>query len=335
MTTGFDDISLDGAQNGNSLVAKRSFSFRDDFGLRHFNVTPYCIVRILLGGVLLVAAGLKGHQLATEPVIQRGLFGSPLVLLGLVEFEFVFGFWLCAGLHPRATWWMALFCFGISAEQSLYKVVTGDDQCGCFGRLSVNPGFTLAFDVTVIGALFWVKPISARPQADRYSRRLTMFMGLPVFSMLASAYPTAQGETWAMAKISVIGSPIGGSYLRPESWVGKALPMLEYIDIGDELRRGRWVVVLVRPDCRKCRAMLPRLEEDARRLQRRDSYSAGFALVEFPPLVAVDRFELGNHSPFVHARLAPSPRWRVETPAIIRISDGTVLSSCTGDGCNL
>jgi len=58
--------------------------------------TGYDAVRILLGLVLLTAAGLKGHQMATEPVPGTGLLDSRWLLMLTVEFEFLLGLWLLA-----------------------------------------------------------------------------------------------------------------------------------------------------------------------------------------------------------------------------------------------
>ncbi len=75
-------------------------------------VAGYDVVRIGLGVLLLTAAALKGHQLATEPVAETGLLTSRWFLIGVVEFELFFGLWLLAGLYPKWTWRATLLCFG-------------------------------------------------------------------------------------------------------------------------------------------------------------------------------------------------------------------------------
>ncbi len=57
-------------------------------------IARYEYVRIVLALVLLVAAALKGHQLATSPMMGDGVFESRWVLIGTVEFELFFGLWL-------------------------------------------------------------------------------------------------------------------------------------------------------------------------------------------------------------------------------------------------
>ncbi len=45
------------------------------------------VVRVVVAAVLLVAAGLKGHQLATAPVPESGLLTSRWFLIAAVEIE--------------------------------------------------------------------------------------------------------------------------------------------------------------------------------------------------------------------------------------------------------
>jgi len=52
-----------------------------------------------------------------------------------------------------------------------------------------------------------------------------------------------------------------GNYviLEPETWVGKPIPILDYIDIADELSKGEWLVMFYHSACPKCREMASRL----------------------------------------------------------------------------
>jgi len=40
--------------------------------------------------------------------------------------------------------------------------------------------------------------------------------------------------------------------LEPETWVGKKLPILQHIDIGEKLSRGNWLILLYHHDCPDC-----------------------------------------------------------------------------------
>lgn len=74
-------------------------------------VVGHDAVRVVLAAVLLVAAVLKCHQLATSPVLGDGLLDTRWFLIFTVEFELFFGLWLLSGLLPRITWAAALGCF--------------------------------------------------------------------------------------------------------------------------------------------------------------------------------------------------------------------------------
>jgi hypothetical protein len=50
----------------------------------------YRILRLALGVLLLVTAGLKGYQLATEPTLGNSLLESRWFLIFVVEFELFF-----------------------------------------------------------------------------------------------------------------------------------------------------------------------------------------------------------------------------------------------------
>lgn len=123
-----------GFRDGQGQAMGRPFHFP-----RLGRFTGYDVVRIALGLLLLTAAGLKGYELASEPVAETGLLSSRWFLIGVVELELFFGLWLLAGLYPRLTWTAALLCFGGFAVVSLYKAISGETSCCGFGKLIEMP----------------------------------------------------------------------------------------------------------------------------------------------------------------------------------------------------
>jgi hypothetical protein len=111
-------------------------------------------IPVLLGVVLLTAATLKTHQLATGTSQENGLFTSRWLLIGLVELELALGFWLLAGAYPKQARRMALAVFAGFSLVSLHQALTGAPSCGCFGKISVKPWHTLLFDLAA-AALLW------------------------------------------------------------------------------------------------------------------------------------------------------------------------------------
>jgi hypothetical protein len=91
------------------------------------------VLRVL--GVLLIAAGiLKGHQLLTEPVVNRDLWAYRPLLIFQVEFELTLGVWLLSAVFSRLAWLMALACFAVFSSVTCYKALAGMASCGCFGK---------------------------------------------------------------------------------------------------------------------------------------------------------------------------------------------------------
>jgi len=66
--------------------------------------TPYDGVRFGLGLLLLVAAGLKGHQLATGPVLGAGLLHSRGRLFRVAMLAALFRLRVLAGTWLKAAW---------------------------------------------------------------------------------------------------------------------------------------------------------------------------------------------------------------------------------------
>jgi hypothetical protein len=138
----------------------------------HLTNVGFHVVRVVLGLFLLVAAGLKTHGLALDPVDPDSFFASPRLILATVEIEVLLSLWLLSGWSPRAAWVAALGFFGILSCVSLYSALIGQESCGCFGRVPVNPWFTFGLDVLAVSAFaVWRAPKA--PNASVW----TWFMG--------------------------------------------------------------------------------------------------------------------------------------------------------------
>jgi hypothetical protein len=112
-------------------------------------------VRVLLGALLLAAAALKAHALATDTAQPMPLMTSLRAQVMVIEVEGLLGLWLLTGLYPGAARWVALTFFTTLAGVSLYLGLSGESSCGCLGRLKVNPWLTFAADLTAVVALAW------------------------------------------------------------------------------------------------------------------------------------------------------------------------------------
>jgi hypothetical protein len=113
----------------------------------------------VLGVVLLIAAALKTHQLATGPSGENSLFTSRWFQIGLVEFESVLALWLLSGAYPRQARLTALATFACFSVVSLSQAFAGKVSCSCFGELPLRPWYAFLFDVAAVSALWrWRSP---------------------------------------------------------------------------------------------------------------------------------------------------------------------------------
>ncbi len=282
----------------------------------------YNLLRIFLAVLLLTAAALKGHQLATERYLGPGLLNDRRMLTGVVAFELAFGCWLLAGICARASWAVALGCFTSFCGVALYKALSGEVSCGCFGTVPVNPWHTLAFDVGAVAALLVCRPANpssliARSGSGGIAPNALVFAGAFVVSLLGA---------WGLravlaAQLSSSGSS-GGVYLDPWRWVGQRFPLFAEVDRGDELRTGRWRLVFYKTGCAKCQEALPRYEARARAEARSANQ---------PRIALVDIASSGNPpqgspamSACFRARLKPEKRWLMLTPVEVTLDQGVV-----------
>ena len=171
------------------------------------------------GLVLLVAGILKVYAAAASPDALLSPSASLWISAVLAGCEMAFGCWMLAGTHPRATRRLAMACFLIFLGVSIMKALAGESTCGCFGPVPVNPWATAVLDGFLLVALWWVKPAEGQgPSGRRWA----------VFTLLVAASGTV------IAAVLVLAQPVrpsadgGGDnavvVLRPEEWVGRALP---------------------------------------------------------------------------------------------------------------
>lgn len=286
-------------------------------------VAGYDVVRWLLAALLSVAAGLKGHQLVSQPLPPRGLLHSRWLLIGIVVGELGFALWLLMGTRPRLSWLAAVLAFGAFAWVSVYKGLTGESTCGCFGRVPVNPWYTVALDMGVVAALVAFPP-----------RQTTASSGwrLPGWMAVLIAVGIGLPGSWAMMSFEpgTIGADgtIGGEgslvVLLPEEWQGKALPVLAHIDIGEHLARGKWLVLFYHLGCPRCEKLIDGFRESGRG-SGADSGAPCVAMIEVPELgrEAADDPEIDT-SECLLGKLSQSKEWFMSTPAILALEDGIV-----------
>lgn len=281
------------------------------------------VVRVVLGLLLIVAAVLKYRELTTRATPEEGLFSSRPLLAAFVEIELLQGLWLLSGLAARAAWGAALVGFSIFAIVAGYKVSAGDDTCGCFGQLMVNPKWTLALDLAAVAALLRWRPApddAPPPGATLRAAALAVValaFGVPSAVAMIRYQPPPPPEAGPLGANPVV-------VLDPAQWIDKPFPLVSHIYGGDALESGRWTVVLYRNDCTESMAALPRYDQAARQSAGNDE-APRVALIEIPPY-ALDGPPVPWDSQCLHLRLAKSREWVATTPLSLSLVDGIVTA---------
>jgi uncharacterized membrane protein YphA (DoxX/SURF4 family) len=217
-------------------------------------VTPqgWTIVRLVVAAVLLLAAGLKAYQLATAPVLDEGILHARWFNILVVDFELFFGIWLPYGLLPQWTNRAATGLFCLFAMVSFYKAISGEASCGCFGNVSINPWYTMTFDLVIVGLL-----VLCKPKQEVKNENLAAIICSMLISWLAVSVPlTFLMATYEPAVLTKSGEIVGNSQsvlLKPHDWLNEKFPLLQFVDVPVELEKGDWDVFLYRKHCTDCR----------------------------------------------------------------------------------
>ena len=283
------------------------------------------VVRVVLGCILLAAAVLKGWQLATEPVANESIFTYRWSLMAQVEVELLLGLWLLSGLYRKQVWWSALAGFAFFSCVTLYKGLSGAASCGCFGKVEVSPWYTLVLDLAAVAALLLFRPVV---QVDRQTRAVRMRVAVATLLLLAIGVPGGVAMAgYQPAALTNDGQIFGeGEFvlLEPETWVGKPFPLLEYIDIGDHLAEGDWIVLLYHHDCPSCREAIAAYQRAACEL---DGVAGAprFAFIEIPPY-GPSAYRRATETPVRKGRLSDAKEWLISTPTAIILSELNVTN---------
>jgi thiol-disulfide isomerase/thioredoxin len=102
--------------------------------------------------------------------------------------------------------------------------------------------------------------------------------------------------------------------LEPETWVGRELPLRDYVVNGQELMQGKWTVLLFRPGCGHCDDVKIRLSEQAK---------SEFVRVAFLD-IASRTVNLDVDTKVKLYRLTSDVSWVADTPIVLELQGGIV-----------
>ena len=188
----------------------------------------------------------------------------------------------------------------------------------------------MAIDLGFLLALLACRPKGRGPWLSRGK----------VFALAAATVCVAVPSGIAMASpasatIVENGDIVGKSsfvFLEPEKWTGKRFPLLNHIDIGEELGKGKWIVVLYDHNCPHCQAAMPQYGIVSKELAKQNG-APRVVLVEVPPYDGTLALSC-NSSSCARGKLNNTREWFLEAPLELSLDNGVVLFG-TGHGNGL
>jgi hypothetical protein len=118
----------------------------------------FTVVRVVLGLILLAAAGLKLCGMNVTAVPRVGWFATPRVQVAAAEWELVLGLWLLSGAYRTGAWLAAVGTFLAFAGVSGYFGWLGVASCGCLGVIKASPWLMFGVDLAALGLLAVSRP---------------------------------------------------------------------------------------------------------------------------------------------------------------------------------
>jgi hypothetical protein len=280
-----------------------------------------------LGGLLIAASLLtlwsevRNRSFANKDWVRR-----PVVMMPVAIVEEALGIFLVAGLYRRSLWFVTIGVFSLFAIVTAFEAISGEDSCNCFGAVNVRPIYTMFLDLVAVAALLCMSCPSREETVKSGARRWA------VAGAVALLWVSTITVIWitkpAMAAGAAFGKPGDSIILEPSQWVGQTFSLTKHIDIGSSLGRGRWVVLLVRHDCRHCAGAVQQClaSVSARQDQPR------LAVIEMAPYSDTDDPAFWDLPKSVASgRLDQTRDWVVTTPVVIVIQDGMVIAGVEGD----
>jgi len=289
-------------------------------------------LRFVVALILLLAAGLKAHQLATAPlppVVQGSIF-TPLLellnnrylLMAVVLGEILFALVLIAGIWRSWMWLLSLLGFTIFMFISLIKGLSGESSCHCFGAVSTNPWITTGLDFVIVIFLTLFRErvdwTFALPDCKKLVTVLVVWLAIAVpvlFAMLSlkqQSHATLGTEfTGADGKVTIM--------LEPEMWVDKRFPLWDHVDdqARSMLEKGKWNIVIARTQCEDCKRLIEKLGTQT---------TVPLAILYLDDGTTDIGYSEPQDRAAVKGSLKIEPHWVILTPYLVQCQDGICLS---------
>lgn len=322
-------------------------------------------VMICAGTLLIVASILKYLELLNVYIPswkEKGVWESWEFFLVQIPAEFCLGVWMVSGIFRKAGWLIGTLCYIFFVGVTLFKGLTGQTSCGCFGQIHINPWITLfAIDIPLAAALIICRPKEQKLLPPPWpSVGHAIGTAIPIFAVLLFAAPSLvalrpefiKPQDWQTAAPNLPTTTIQraesssspkqqtekthkiavGNHLQPtvdnapvESKPVAPVslwPWLEYIDIADQIKSGLVIVFLYHYDCSTCRDNIPQYEAYYAQTIQKEMKEFELAFVAIPPY---GKGPVSEQTLCLHGRLSDKQKWAIQSPLVVALLDGQVV----------
>lgn len=148
----------------------------------------WTVLSVVLGLLLLAAAALKGHEIATAELLEDSLLSSRWFLMLVVEWEIFSALWLLGGLYrsyPWTTHCVALLYFFVLFVVAMDSVLKGRPSCPCFGKAIVPPWVAAGIDLVALLLLAATPVQPACGEVQQLKQRFGLAGAFAVFGLLS------------------------------------------------------------------------------------------------------------------------------------------------------
>ena len=200
---------------------------------------PHCL-QIIAGIFLLIAALLKIRQ-APLILLSDGILGSAPILYMAISLEVASGVAICSTAYPLARRCIIVTYATLSLASAVAALEGWD--CNCLGQ-DTPPGVMLPINLVILGLTASLKgefkELNWRTKPSR----------LICASLLSCL--VAVGVTHL--RIAAADDTPDIKYLLADRMKGKRWPQMQGLE--HHLTKGRWAIVIVRPDCDHCQQLI-------------------------------------------------------------------------------
>lgn len=274
-------------------------------------------LRVVVSLVLLAAAYLKARA---GPAGDLGLFTHLLLL----HAEVALGCWLLNGWYPRLASAVGSTCFAVFAVYSGGRAIAGHHSCGCFGDFAVNPWITASVDALLAVGLGLSSKL-APGEPNRFRIKKVVISSMIGAGILAVVWWPQATTNVGDSGLASLGTASGNLIvLEPEKWLDQNLVLASYIENGDILLDGEWIIVLYQHGCSTCQLAIPRYRESM------SGNHTGYPRLALIEVNAADEVHWSNGGVW-ESHLLAEYDWSVSTPVVLHVHNAKVFQVETGE----